>query len=185
MKYSSLLLILSAFFSNILNFVVNPGDSLAKIPRGISIITVLFTYLLIFSHQRRSNASERKSYFRQGPLIPLFANKLGATMDVMTLNLNMLKFRRTPGIYSYSLGKHYLDLNEFNFSKYLNAMVRELKYYSHQAKKSRVLQYLNHSYAEVPFINIFQNLAYNFPFLCKFYFILKLKFLHCTFYILC
>ena len=91
MKYSSLLLILSAFFSNILNFVVNPGDSLAKIPRGISIITVLFTYMLIFSHQRCSNALERKNYFRQGPLIPLFANKLGTTLDVMTLNLNMLE----------------------------------------------------------------------------------------------
>ena len=48
MKYSSSLLILSAFISNILNFVVNPGDSLVKIPRGISMITVLFTYMLNF-----------------------------------------------------------------------------------------------------------------------------------------
>ena len=44
-EYSGPLLILSAFISNMLNFVMNPGDSLAKIPRGISMVTALFTYI--------------------------------------------------------------------------------------------------------------------------------------------
>ena len=91
----------------------------------------------------------------------------------------MLKFRRTPGIFSYSSGKHYLDPNEFNFGKYLNAMVRELKYYSHQAKKSRGLQYLSHSYTGVSFISIFQNLVFDCPFLHKFYiFAIEVPILH-------
>ena len=132
-KYASLLLILSAFLSNMLKSVVNP----------VAVDSPLLG---------AKNVDELRD-----------------TLDVMKLNLNMLKFQMTPCIFSYSLGKFYLDPNEFNFSKYLNAMISELKSYSHEAKKSRDLHYLSHTYIGMSFISIFQNLAKG-PFLSKCYF---------------
>merc|ERR1712082_273211 len=94
-----------------------------------------------------------------------FASKLKTTINVMTLNLNMLKFRTTPRTYIYNLSIHYLNHEQFNFSKYLNGLAWKLQYYFHQVRRSGALQYLKHSYAEVLFLSIFQNLASKFPFL--------------------
>ena len=67
-KYASLLLILSAFLSNMLKSVVNP----------VAVDSPLLG---------TKNVDELRD-----------------TLDVMKLNLNMLKFQMTPCIFSYSLG---------------------------------------------------------------------------------
>ena len=136
---------IAAFISNILNFVMN--------------------------HQCLSNASSAKSYFHQGLSIPLFASKLGATINVRTLNLNMLIFRRTLRTSSYNLVKHYLNHPEFNFSKYLNVMAWKLKSNLPQAKKLMVLQYLTHFNAELLLQCISQFLASD----VQFYALLKFQ----------
>merc|ERR1712082_73576 len=98
-----------------------------------------------------------------------FARKLRTTINVTTLNLNMLKFKTTPRTHIYNLAKHYLNHEQFNSSKYLNGLAWKLQYYFHQVRRAGVLQYLKHSYAKVLFLSIFQNLASKFPFIRNFY----------------
>ena len=109
-----------------------------------------------------------------------FASKLEATINVRILHFSMLIFRRTLGTFSYNLAKHYLNHPEFKtlavlrletetpsstnskillsayFNKYLNVMAWKLKSKLPQINNLMVLQYLNHFYAEVSFLCIFQ-----------------------------